>query len=164
MRCFEMSSLSAETGYCGVFCATSCESCAYFQSQVRRPANVLIITNDGGFRETLEQDNDGNRFRLRFTNCEYECSALMETFRPDYVVVDCSLPREQCEEFCHHITQDPRIPRARIILAASPTAVPALAVTRPYPCIEKSHAASQLAAHIQNESLPEPLKGGWFHA
>jgi excisionase family DNA binding protein len=116
-RCYEMSGLAVETGYAGAYCKTSCDECAYYQEVVRSTWRVLIVTQSEDLRQRLREDGAGSRLEVVFAGSEYECSAACAEFRPDYVVIDCALPKRARESLCSHLATDPRIPGVQIILA-----------------------------------------------
>ena len=154
-RCFELCVLSRQPQYCGLFCDTLCDGCPHvLHRQPPGPANILVVSDDERLQSALRQHNDEGLFHLEFTSCEYDCSALVNRFRPRYVVVDCSLPREQCEDLCHHIAQDPRIPDVRMILAASPIVGPSVAGIGRYPCLEDPTASRRFEEQVDRLSDP----------
>jgi DNA-binding response OmpR family regulator len=55
---------------------------------------------------------------LRYAESEYECSFIIEKFRPDYIVVDCSLGKRRTATVVRNLFNDVRIPVVRIILAS----------------------------------------------
>ena len=148
LRCFELSTLTPEAGFGGLFCGTSCEACEYFQ-QLREPAPVLVFTDDPELQQTLQQDHDAARMVLQFTRNEYEGATLIDSFRPDYVVVDSTSLGERCQDLCRHIVQDPRIPDVRIILAVAPEQRRREERTGIYPCLGKPFTAQQLETQIE---------------
>jgi excisionase family DNA binding protein len=115
-RCFEMSHLPPGSGYKGAFCDVSCNECEYYQRYRPEPIRVLVVTNSTQSGETLRESNDG-QFEFRFTNCEYDCSALVGSFRPECVIVDCTLGTEECAQLCAHLSQDPRLREGKVLLA-----------------------------------------------
>ncbi len=118
LRCYEMSNLPPETGYAGTFCKTSCTECPYYQEQVRRKAKVLVVTDSVRLREVVEADIGSSRLELEFASCEYDASTVVDWFKPEYVVLDCSRDQDRCGELCANLCSDPRIPEVRIILAS----------------------------------------------
>lgn len=118
LRCYEMSNLPPETGYAGTFCKTSCTQCPYYQEQVRRKAKVLVVTDSVRLREVVQADIGSSRLELEFASCEYDASTVVDRFKPEYVVLDCSRDQDRCGELCANLSSDPRIPEVRIILAS----------------------------------------------
>ena len=119
LKCFEMNHLSKKMGFKGMSNSSSCEKCSYFRYHLGRPFNVLVITDNYTCRDPLLSDSEGKResIHLQFASCEYECSLLIDRFRPDFVVVDCAMLEEKCRELCHHLASDPRIQGNTVILA-----------------------------------------------
>lgn len=117
LKCFEMNHLPKESGFGGETRALSCEKCTYFRYHQGRPFNVLLITDDKTSRAAIMEKAESHRMHIQFASCEYESSFLVETLRPDFIVVDCTMQEEKCRELCHHLATDPRIHHHTIILA-----------------------------------------------
>lgn len=83
----------------------------------KKLSKVLVITSDTELTSRLYDEAPNVPFNVRITDCGYDCSLLVGSFKPDYVVLDCSLGLESTREFICHLTQDPRIPDIRILLA-----------------------------------------------
>lgn len=115
-RCYEIGQLPADIGHAKFFCTKTCEQCEYFQLVRWQSQNVLVVTDQDELQSGLETSADKYDFNMRFSDCEYKCSMLVEKFRPDYVVVDCSMGAERARQLARGISADPRIPFARIIL------------------------------------------------
>jgi excisionase family DNA binding protein len=116
--CYEMSSVPKELGHLKLFCESECEDCDYYKYVKERSLNVLVITND---REFLGDLRVSGNVSFKITNCEYECSAIVEKMRPEIAVIDCSFRKSK--DFFGYLTNDPRIPDIGIILA-SDTEIP----------------------------------------
>jgi DNA-binding NtrC family response regulator len=84
-----------------------------------RTANVLVVTNDRVLTNDLMAQADAARFNLEITDCEYNCSAIVNHFKPDFVIIDCNLGRQVSQQMSNHIMKDPRIPFVRVVLAGS---------------------------------------------
>ncbi|MFH1434076.1 MAG: helix-turn-helix domain-containing protein [Pseudomonadota bacterium] len=120
LKCFEMSHLSAAEGFHGTAAITACERCSYFRYQLGWPFNVLVITDNEEAKASLQKDGKKELINMQFASCEYECSILIERFRPDFVVVDCTMQENKCRELCYHLSNDPRIRGNALILATPP--------------------------------------------
>ncbi|MHC4661850.1 MAG: hypothetical protein ACYS8W_09190 [Planctomycetota bacterium] len=59
------------------------------------------------------------RFNFKIADCEYACSTIVNHFRPDFAVVDCSLGPEMSYEITSHLIEDPRVPFVKVVLAAN---------------------------------------------
>ena len=117
-RCYEVIKLAAETGHQKLFCKESCETCAYYDRVHMQNTNVLVVTDDPILSALLKREAPSAFFNLETTDCEYSCSALVESFRVDYAIIDCSLGLRRTQDICARLLQDSRIPFVRIILAA----------------------------------------------
>ena len=79
---------------------------------------MLVVTDSVRMRSRLTADADASMLHLEFASCEYECSAVVDDFRPEFVVVDGTFSTQACSDLCSHLANDPRIPGVRIIFAA----------------------------------------------
>jgi excisionase family DNA binding protein len=123
-RCYEMTTLPSQAGYVGLFCGGSCEDCDYYHLVKGQRPNVLIVTSDVELKVTLMDDLKDSELNLKFADTEYRCSMFIERFRPDYLVVDCSMGPKQSRSFCKHLYEDPRIPFVRVILVGDRSHLP----------------------------------------
>ncbi|MFH1531678.1 MAG: helix-turn-helix domain-containing protein [Pseudomonadota bacterium] len=123
-RCYEVIKLAPKVGHKQVFCKGTCEECDYYQIVRRQKTNVLLLTQNEVLATQLKENAESESFALETTDCEYACSALVETFRPDYAVIDCALGPDKSSELCKHLMSDPRIPFVRVIMAAEPHELP----------------------------------------
>jgi excisionase family DNA binding protein len=123
-RCYEISRLQSDDVPAKLFCQKSCDECEYFRVVQGQRPNVLVVTDKSDLEEQLQKKSAGVDYNLRFSDCEYHCSMVVEKFRPDYVVIDCSLGRRRSREFAHNLEQDPRIPYVKVVLAGEPDEIP----------------------------------------
>jgi excisionase family DNA binding protein len=119
LRCYEVAKLAPEAHHPKLYCRERCEDCDYFQEMHGKTSNVLVVTNDASLASNLISEADGAGFNLEITDCEYSCSAIIDHFKPDFVIVDCILGRQVSRQISHHIQKDPRIPYVRVIFAGS---------------------------------------------
>jgi len=124
MRCYEMIKLPAESGHARMFCKGTCEDCEYFRVVQGQRLNVLVITNQKEIENELGDQAKGVEFNLRLTQDGYHCSMVIENFRPDYVVIDSSIGTDRYQFFTRHLSEDPRIPYVKIILAGEISKIP----------------------------------------
>ena len=124
LRCYEVAKLAPEAPHPKLFCNKRCEDCDYFRVMHGKTTNVLVVTNDQILSSDLLAHADEARFNLEITDCEYNCSATVNHFKPDFVVVDCSLGRQVSRQISHHINKDPRIPYVRVVFAGSKEDLP----------------------------------------
>ena len=117
-RCYELKDLREEIGTLTHYCTSSCTECEYYQLVKDRGPSVLIITGSDELTKNLMEANNQSYLQLKFAQSEYECAAVIENFRPDYVVVDWSLGSTKTTAICRHLSDDSRIPLTRIILTS----------------------------------------------
>lgn len=123
-RCYEVIKLGSDIGHGKQFCKETCEECDYYNRVHLQSTNVLVISNNRVLKTTLPDKAEEVPINLEVTDCEYACSALVETFRPDYAIVDCSLEGKQSRDIVKHLNEDPRLPYVRVILAARSDELP----------------------------------------
>jgi hypothetical protein len=117
-RCYEMAQLDPDARPSLSFCDGACEGCDFYRRIRGQKTNVLVVTDDKRLGATLELARPPEDFNVRVADCEYTCSLLVDSYRPDFVVVDCTLGPDLAAQIRYHLAQDPRIPFVRIILAA----------------------------------------------
>jgi excisionase family DNA binding protein len=116
-RCYEMSDLGREVGYAGAYCTNTCDECSYYQEVVGRRRRVLIVSESAKLRHRLGRERSDTNIDLMFAASEYECSAACHDFKPEFVVIDGSLPKPMRASLCYHLAADPRLPGVQIIVA-----------------------------------------------
>jgi len=111
--CYEMSAIPRELGHLKLFCDSECRDCDYYKYIKERFATVLVITEDPQFVGDLR---DSDSVSLKVTDCETECSAVVEGMRPDIAVIDCSFHKSRA---CYDsLTEDSGSADLGIILAS----------------------------------------------
>jgi excisionase family DNA binding protein len=150
-RCYEVGKdlkLSGEGATC---CESDCADCAYYKEQMERPVNMLVVTDSEALRNSLISESMTSRLNLDFASNEYECSVLVESFRPDYVIVDCSEELAKCEELCEHLADDPRIPGVKVLLALLPHRRNRANIQREnVMIIDQPFSAAELERHVED--------------
>ena len=119
MRCYEVTKLAPEMHHAKIFCSQCCDDCDYFIEMHGKKTNVLVVTNDQVLADDLMAHADEAKFNLELTDCEYNCSAVVNHFKPDFVIIDCNLGSQASQQMGGHIVKDPRIPYVRVVLAGS---------------------------------------------
>jgi len=125
LRCYEVIKHAPEALHARVFCEGSCADCDYYRTVHQQRTNVLVVTDDGVLADSLRIKADTAGFNLQVASCEYDTSAMVDRFRPDYAVVDCSLGEQKTRDICQHLLSDPRVPFVRLVLAARDGEFPA---------------------------------------
>jgi len=116
-RCYEVAEYAQAVGHNKVFCKGTCLECDYYRIVHQQNANVLTITDNDILAQNLKRTATNAPFNLEFADCEYACSAVVDRFRPDFAIVDCSLGETTVRDMITHLVEDPRIPHVRVILA-----------------------------------------------
>jgi len=117
-RCYELRKLPEEFGCLRVYCQSDCTDCAYYHMVQDRGISVIVLSENPKLLHDRDRLDQTVGMELRFTDSEYGCSLLIESFRPDYIVVDCSLGKVRTAAVCQAVFDDPRIPIPRIVLAS----------------------------------------------
>lgn len=161
MRCYEMIELPAESGHARMFCKGTCEDCEYFRVVQGQRLNVLVITDQKEFGAELGDRAKDVDFNLRLAEDGYHCSMVIENFRPDYVVIDSSIGINRCQFFTKHLSEDPRIPYVKIILAGESTKVPSECDKMIFAIINKPFKITELESLIKLVKHNALLNGGY---
>ena len=117
LRCYEVAKLAPDAHHPKVYCNQNCNECSYFQEMHGKRVNVLVVTDDKALSYDLLAQADEARFNLEITDCEYNCSAVINHFKPDFVIIDSNLGLKVTQQMSSHIMRDPRIPYVRVIIA-----------------------------------------------
>ena len=149
-RCYELSHLPEEAGHAKLYCSATCDDCDYYSIVKGQRVNVLVVSDRSSLRAILEGEIKKVNYNLTFTNCEYHCSMVVESYRPDYVVLDCKLGVQRSREFARNIAQDPRIPFVRIILAGEIYEFPEECDHEVFAFIKQTFTAFELEKLIDN--------------
>ncbi|MFH1372530.1 MAG: helix-turn-helix domain-containing protein [bacterium] len=152
-RCYEMSDLPSEAGHARLYCQHSCDDCDYYRMVKGQRPNILVVTDQQQLKTTLEGGTDGTRYNLKVTDCEYRCSMMIEDFRPDYVVIDCSLGTERSREFALLLYEDPRLPLVRVVLVGNGHLLPTECDRLVYALVDHSFTSETLADLVSGVNL-----------
>ncbi|MBW2528912.1 MAG: helix-turn-helix domain-containing protein [Deltaproteobacteria bacterium] len=144
-RCYEVLRLASDVGHSRQFCDTTCEDCDYFRHVQGQATNFLIVSNDQGLAADLRRDADRVGINLAITDDQYQCSAVVEAFRPDYAVVDCALGVRVSSSITTSLAQDPRVPFVRIILAGAEGTFPEDCDSKVFARINRPFGVDELA-------------------
>lgn len=117
-RCYELRDIPEEFGGLKLYCKDSCEKCDYYKLVNNLGLNILIISNNDRLLTTVRDTDQDGTFHIETVSSEYECALTIEKFRPDFVIVDCSMGAIRTRELCNHVADDDRIPFTRLILTS----------------------------------------------
>ncbi len=117
-RCYELRDLPEGLGCLRVYCKSTCKDCDYYRMTNEQDLNIIFLSESGRLVKDWRQGQGLNGFRIQVAMSEYECSNIIQNFRPDYIVVDCALGKKRTAAVCTNLFNDARIPVVRIILAS----------------------------------------------
>jgi len=116
-KCYDVSEFLKKVGFGATCCSTECEDCGYYKLGLSRSAKVLIFTDNEDLKKSLLRELQSSQIQLQFTRWDFDCSFVIDSFRPEYVIVDCENDFDRYERLVRHLKNDPRIPGAKILLA-----------------------------------------------
>lgn len=151
-RCYEISDLPVEAGHARRFCQSSCAECDYYQVVRDQAPNVLVVTDQGEVRDSLRVESESADYNLKITDCEYRCSMEIEEFRPDYVVIDCSLGSARSRDFARLLHEDNRIPFVKVILVGNGRKLPDKCDKLVFALVERQFTGETLSELIIGEA------------
>lgn len=146
LRCYELARLPESIGHEGVHCDGLCERCEYYRLVQGQATNVLVVTRDEEARGALASSALASPFNLVAVGSAYALSARIETFRPDYVVLDVDLGVDSVKEISEHLLSDPRLRLVRIILASEQKEIPAACDRGVFALLEKPITVERVEA------------------
>jgi excisionase family DNA binding protein len=116
-KCYEVADFLKKIGFGATCCSSDCEDCGYYKLGLSRSPKVLIVTNNESLEESLTRESGSGRMELKFARWDFDCSFVIDSFRPEYVIVDCQDDFGRYERLSRHLKNDPRIPGVKILLA-----------------------------------------------
>lgn len=119
-RCYELAKLPAESGHSRLYCEMSCADCEYYWQVHGQKSNVIVVTTDDRRCTRLNEKSPAMKFNLKIAANEYDCSLLINEFRPDFVVIDRSLTIQRRNDLINNLHKDPRLPLVRVVLDSDP--------------------------------------------
>ncbi len=117
-RCYELKDLPGDMGCLNLMCDTECSDCDYYRTVSGQGINVIAMIHTPDLITDLQSSGTSEGIEIRFSSAEYETATLIHSFRPDYIVVDCSFGKRRTAEICGALFADIRIPVPRIILSS----------------------------------------------
>lgn len=149
-RCYQVVRLAPGTAHPKLFCKRgSCLDCDYYLQVHGQAINVLVVSDDEELTGALRNESDRQEFNLQITNCEYSCSAAINEFRPDFAVIDCSMGSDLSREIVEHLSEDPRIPFVRVVLAANEGEFPAACDKKVFARLQRPFSVHDIASCIK---------------
>jgi excisionase family DNA binding protein len=155
--CFRMVQQIRGTGHAARFCGTSCQECPYYRRVHELATNVLVITRDEGLiRDLAAKEN--KQVDFRFARRGYDASAIIEVFRPAYVVIDQVVLDNFGTTLVEALSSDARAKGVRIVVAVRKGAIGfRIRGCSVYATVQEPFQAEEILAVIQRtpvETLP----------
>lgn len=119
-RCYELIEYAQEIGHFKLFCVNSCDDCDYYDMVHAEKISLLIISSREEIRSIIQSRSREFGWSIRFTDNEYHCSRIIESYRPDYIIFDCDNKLPCKIEFVKNLGADLRIPMSRLIIIGNP--------------------------------------------
>ncbi len=113
--CFSVATMEQELGHSRKFCTASCQDCMYYQ-RVRADTTNIIVISPAGRRLVETTGGQTEDLELRFATNAYEASAMVNDFRPAFVILDQAADGLE-SGLLESLARDPRIFGLKVILA-----------------------------------------------
>ncbi len=154
--CFRLVQQVRGAGHTANFCGTSCQECPYYRRVHELATNVLVITRDEGLiRDLAAKENE--QIAFRFARRGYDASAIIEVFRPAYVIIDQAVLDNLGATLLEALSSDPRVRGVRILVAVRKgSMVVRVRGCSVYATVQEPFQADEILAVI-NRTLVEPL-------
>jgi excisionase family DNA binding protein len=153
-RCYELKELPGGFGCLNLMCDTNCLECDYYNLVHGEKPKVLILSENKRLIKDDDKSEWSNGFDVRFVRSEYDAAVLIQDFRPDYIVVDCSFGQQKTTAICDHLFNDIRIPVVRIILSSKTREIEDYCDRDVFAWLQRPFAISQLLECIEGISSP----------
>lgn len=115
-KCYVLARLGREGGHMAVYCKTTCEECEYYKQIRKTISRVLVVSHGDALADELRRASR-ETIDIRFACCGYEAATQLQHFRPEVVVIDGDFPPSAVKELCKHLTQDPLVAGASVLLS-----------------------------------------------
>ncbi|MCK5125619.1 MAG: excisionase family DNA-binding protein [candidate division Zixibacteria bacterium] len=152
-RCYELKNIPGGMGCLNLMCDTECTSCEYYRVVNGQKLNILIIGENRKIIQDLDSMDASGVFRVRFSRDEYSAAILIQEYRPDYILIDCSIGLKRTDLICTNLFKDIRIPVVRIILSSKSNNVKEYCDKEVFGWIRKPFSIKQLSDCIRG--VPE---------
>lgn len=120
--CFRLVNLIEGTGHAKRFCGGPCVDCPYYRRVHGLPTNVLVITRDEVLIHELAK-REGACIDFRIARRGYDASAIINVFRPAFVVFDQAILESLGVALLDALASDPRTAGAKIVVAVRKGAI-----------------------------------------
>lgn len=117
-RCYELKDLPGEFGCLNLLCDTDCDECEYYKVVNGQGLNIMVLSESPKIIRHFDAANEPSGFHIKLAANEYEAAVIIQSFRPDYIIVDCALGKNRTQSVCRNLFSDIRLPVIRIILSS----------------------------------------------
>jgi len=156
-RCYEVRADPAAFTQLGLDCPDDCADCDVYHYTHGRDRSVLVVSRHTGWTDKLNAQAQVHVLDLEVVASEYRCGAVLERFRPDFIVIDRSFGAYRTREICRHLREDPRLPLPRIVLTSRQARWDAECEGDVCGWIRKPFTMERLGKYIDGNRRPEPL-------
>jgi len=160
--CFRLVEQLRGAGHLDHVCGSSCQECPYYRRVQELPTNVLAITRDENLVRDLAAQENG-QIAFRFARRGDEASAIIEVFRPAYIILDQAVLDSPGVASITALTSHPRTKGVRILAAirmgGMACRIPGCSV---YATVQEPFQADEIVAVI-NRTPVETLPAGIPH-
>ncbi len=117
-RCYELRADPDAFTRLGLDCPMDCSDCNVYHLTRDRERSVLVVSRHTGWTDKLSAQARAHDLELEIATTEYDCGAVLERFRPDFVVLDRSFGAYRTREITRSLMEDSRLPLVRIVLTS----------------------------------------------
>jgi excisionase family DNA binding protein len=156
-RCYELRADPEAFAKLGLDCPADCADCNVYHLTRDRDRSVLVVSRHEGWTDKLNAQARAHDLELEIATSEYHCGALLEVFRPDYIVIDRSFGASRTREICRHLREDSRLPLPRIVLTSRQARWDAECEGEVCGWIRKPFTMERLGKYIDGNRRPEAL-------
>ncbi|MBI5535155.1 MAG: excisionase family DNA-binding protein [Deltaproteobacteria bacterium] len=157
LRCYELVQIPKQSGFQACFhYKGECRNCPYYNEVIHSPIKLLVVTDSMDMRQRLAAQAGRSRFKLDFASHGYDCSAQVDRFRPEMVLIDCALPADEVAALCMHLASDSRVPGVRVVLAVPKSGRPVEHAPGVVGSVAHPFALADLDRFIEETPEPEP--------
>jgi excisionase family DNA binding protein len=146
--CFRLVNLLQGAGHGKRFCGVACQECPYYRRVHGLPTNVLVITRDEALIHELAK-REGECLSFRFARRGYDASAIINVFRPAFVIIDQATIESLGVALLEALTSDQRTAGAKIVVAIRKGAMGfRIENSAVFATVEEPFSADEIAAMI----------------
>ena len=153
-RCYQLKDLPEGMGCLNIMCDTNCSECEYYRLVNDQALNILILSDSNRLIEDPTSLDNTAGIELRFAASEYDAAVMIQDFRPDYIIIDCSFGKKRTGVICNNLFNDIRIPVPRVILSSKARNIKDYCNQEVFSWIKKPFSVRQMIDCIRG--VPQP--------